>query len=233
MIKSWCIPKVTTRFIAKMEDVLEVYQRPYDPRYPLICLDEKGKELQANRAGREPLPAQPNTPGAGSVRQDYEYQRAGSANLFLLCEPLRGWRKVLVTANRQARTFAQAIQKLVDVDYPQAEKIVLVTDNLNIHGPWSLYEAFAPAEARRLANKLEWHYTPEHGSWLNMAELELSVLTRQCLDRRFADVASLHAECAAWTQERNQREVKIQWQFTAADARIRLRRLYPVIEDIT
>lgn len=216
-----------------MEDVLAVYQRPYDPRYPLICLDEKGKELQANRAGREPLPAQPGTPGASSVRQDYEYQRAGSANLLLLCEPLQGWRKVVVTADRRARSFAQELQQLVDVDYPHAEKIVLVTDNLNIHGPWSLYAAFAPAEARRIASLLEWHYTPEHGSWLNMAELELSALTRQCLGRRFADVSSLRLECAAWTQERNQREVKIHWHFTAADARIRLRRLYPVIEDIS
>lgn len=233
MIKSWCIPKVTTRFIAKMEDVLAVYQRPYDPRYPLICLDEKGKELQSNRPGREPLPAQPGKPGAGSVRQDYEYQRAGSANLLLMCAPLQGWRKVVVTANRDGRSFAKEIQQLVDVDFPEAEKIVLVTDNLNIHGPWSLYEVFAPAEAQRIASKLEWHYTPEHGSWLNIAELELSALARQCLNRRIADGAHLRAECNAWTQERNQRTVKIHWQFTAADARIRLRRLYPVIEDIT
>lgn len=213
--------------------MLEVYQRPYDPRYPVICLDEKGKELQSTRPERAPLPAQPNKPGASSLRQDYEYLRQGSANLLLMCEPLRGWRKVVVNQDRGARSFARELQQLVDVDYPAAEKLVLVTDNLNIHGIWSLYEVFAPQEARRIANKIEWHYTPEHGSWLNMAELELSALERQCLGRRFASVFTLRAECQAWTKERNQHEVKIHWQFTAADARIRLRRLYPVIEEIT
>lgn len=219
---------MTTRFIAKMEDVLDVYQRPYDPCYPLVCLDEKGKELRADK--REALPARAGSAITGSVRQDYEYQRQGSANLLLMCEPLRGWRQVVVTEDRTARSFARQLQHLVDEIYPQAAKVVLVSDNLNIHGIWSLYEVFSPAEARRIINRLEWHYTPEHGSWLNIAELELSVLARQCLNRRFADKASLQAECEAWSRQRNQREVKINWQFTTADARIRLRRLYPILE---
>ena len=152
---------------------------------------------------------------------------------MLACEPLRGWRKVVVSQDRNGRSFATHLQQLVDVDFPEAEKIVLVTDNLNIHGIWSLCEAFPPEEARRIASKLEWHYTPEHGSWLNMAEIELSALERQCLGRRFADVATLRSECDAWVKQRNLRSVTINWQFTAADARVRLRRLYPVIEDIS
>jgi len=216
-----------------MEDVLAVYQRPYDPRYPVVCYDEKGKELHAPFPGRDPLPPQPNTPQAGQVRQDYEYQRAGSANLFLFCEPLRGWRRVAVTPQRTAQSFARQLQQLVDEDYPQAEKIVLVGDNLNIHGKWSLYDEFDPAEAWRIIQKLEWHATPEHGSWLNMAEIELSAMGRQCLDQRFADADALSQESTAWTQERNDRAVKILWQFTAADARIRLRRLYPIIDTKT
>lgn len=224
---------MTTRFIAKMEDVLEVYQRPYDPRHPVVCLDEMGKELQDHPAGRQPLPAEPNQPNAGSVRQDYEYQRRGSANLVLMCEPLRGWRKVVVNQERDRRPFARIVQELVEEEYAQAEKVVLVTDNLNIHGPWSLYDVFPPEQARRIANKVEWHYTPEHGSWLNMAELELSVLARQCLHQRFADLSILRSETQAWCQERNGRSVKINWQFTTADARVRLRRLYPEIKDIT
>jgi len=216
-----------------MEDVLEVYQRPCDRRYPVVCVDEKGKELQSQRPGREALPPKPGKQAVSSVRQDYEYQREGSAKMLLMCEPLRGWRKVVVNQDRTGRSFAKEIRQLVDVDYPDAEKIVLVTDNLNIHGTYSLYEVFPPAEARRIANRIEWHYTPEHGSWLNMAEIELSVLERQCLKRRFADVSFLRAECDAWTEQRNRACVKIHWQFTAEDARIRLRRLYPVIEEIT
>lgn len=214
-----------------MEDVLEVYQRPYDPHYPLVCLDEKGKELQADVPGRERLPAQAGGPGSSCERQDYEYRRAGSANLLLFSEPLRGWRKVVVSQQRDAVSFAQQLRQLVDEDYPQAEKLILVSDNLNIHGVWSLYDAFPPAEALRIAHKLEWHYTPEHGSWLNMAEIELSALARQCLNRRFASVEALATEVAAWEQARNQAQVSIQWHFTAADARIRLRRLYPTIKE--
>lgn len=220
---------MSTRYIAKMEDVLEVYQRPYDPRYPVVCVDEVGKELRATSAGREVLPAQVGKKSASSPREDYTYRRAGSANLLLICEPLRGWRKVIVSQERDGRSFAKHLQQLVDLDYPNAEKIVLVTDNLNIHGVWSLYEVFSPQEARRIANKLEWHYTPEHGSWLNIAEIEISALERQCLGRRFADVDFLRSECDAWVEQRNLRQTKIHWQFTTADARIRLRRLYPVV----
>jgi hypothetical protein len=215
-----------------MEDVLEVYQRPYDPRYPLVCLDEKGKELQADVPGRERLPAQAGEPGASCERQDYEYRRAGSANLLLFSEPLRGWRKVVVSQQRDAIHFAHQLRRLVDEDYPDAEKLVLVSDNLNIHGVWSLYDAFPPAEALRIAQKLEWHYTPEHGSWLNMAEIELSALARQCLNQRFSCVQALSSEVAAWEQARNQIQVTIHWQFTTADARIKLRRLYPIIKEV-
>lgn len=233
-IKSWCIPKVSTRFIAKMEDVLDVYQRPYDPAYPVVCLDEKGKELHSHTTGREPVPPRPSPDKEGKnkakdARQDYEYKREGSANIFLACEPLRGWRKTVVTQDRTARSFAHQLKELVDGCYPQARRVVLVTDNLNIHGVWSLYEVFPPDEAKRIANKLEWHYTPEHGSWLNMAELELSALGRQCLNRRIPDEQTLAEECDAWSAQRNNAEVTINWQFTNADARVKLRRLYPQV----
>lgn len=209
-----------------MEDVLAVYQRPYDPDYPMVCLDEKGKELQSQRAELL-LP----TPGQGGSRQDYEYRREGSANILLICEPLTGWRRVAVNQDRTAPSLARQLRQLVEEDFPQAHKIVLITDNLNIHGIWSLYEEFTAAEARRIADKLEWHYTPEHGSWLNMAELELSSMQRQCLNRRFADLATLEKECQAWAAARNHAQVKIKWQFSNADARIRLHRLYPVIKN--
>jgi len=159
---------VTTRFIAKMEDVLSVYERPYDPLRPVICLDEKGKELHAHTEGREPVPPLPSLykkgkEGAKDKKQDYEYKRQGSANIFLACEPLSGWRRTEVTTNRTGSTFAHQLKRLVDADFPHAERVVLVTDNLNIHGIWSLYEVFVPEEAKRIADKLEWHYTPEHG----------------------------------------------------------------------
>jgi DDE superfamily endonuclease len=214
-----------------MEDVLEVYQRPYDPAHPLVCLDEKGKELQAHVAGREPLPAKAGEQGADCVRQDHEYRRAGSANLLLFSEPLRGWRKVVVSQERDAVSFAHHLRRLVDEDYPQADKVILVSDNLNIHGAWSLYDAFPAQEALRIAQKLEWHYTPEHGSWLNMAEIELSALARQCLNQRFENVDTLRSAVEAWMTARNHAQITIHWQFTSADARIRLRRLYPVIKD--
>jgi hypothetical protein len=212
-----------------MEDVLSVYERPYDPRRPVVCLDEKGKELQSHTPGREPLPARGGEKGKEITLEDYEYKRGGSANILLACEPLRGWRRVWVTQDRTGGSFAYQLKKLVDEDYPNVERIVLVTDNLNIHGTWSLYEVFEPDEARRIADKLEWHYTPEHGSWLNMAELELSALSKQCLNRRISDVSLLATECNAWTTSRNSTEVTINWHFTAPDARIKLRRLYPVI----
>jgi hypothetical protein len=204
-----------------MEDALEVYQRPHDPRRPVVCLDETSKGLHATPRGA--LPMEPGQP----ARQDYEYERHGTANLFLWVEPLAGRRGVQVTERRTAVDLAHRLRALSDEHYPDAERVVLVTDNLNTHGPASLYEAFAPAEARRLAARFEWHYTPEHGSWLNMAEIELSVLSRQCLSRRIADAAALEREVCAWEQERNGARATIRWQFTAADARVKLRRLYP------
>ncbi len=207
-----------------MEDVLEVYTRPYDPKRPQVCMDEVSKQLLGDT--RQPLPTRP---GRGK-RVDYEYERRGTANLFLCCEPLRGWRSVRVTERRTRLDWAHCIRELVDEHYSDAEKIVLVLDNLNTHTPGSLYEAFPPAEAKRLADKLEIHYTPKHGSWLNIAEIELSVLARQCLDRRIPDRATLEREVAAWEAERNQLGGKVDWRFTTEDARIKLKRLYPSIE---
>jgi len=224
-VKSWCIGQPSPRYVAKMEDVLDVYQRPYNAQQPVICLDESGKALQATPRGE--LPPQRGQPR----RQDYEYQRRGSCNLFLTVEPLRGWRKVCVSEHRTAYDLAEQLRQLVEEDFPDAERIVLVTDNLNTHTPACLYERFAPAQARRIAAKLEWHYTPEHGSWLNIAECELSVLARQCLNRRFADRTSLEQAAAAWATERNAAQVTINWQFTTADARIKLKRLYPVLDE--
>ena len=208
-----------------MEDVLEVYHRPYDPKRPVVGLDEISKTLHDTPRG-----SLPRQPGQGA-RQDYQFTRHGSINLFLKVEPLRGWRKVRVTDHRTSLDFAEELRILVDEDYPQAEVVVLVTDNLNTHTPACLYEAFPPAEARRIAAKLEWHYTPEHGSWLNVAECELSVLARQCLARRIPDKDTLIPEVVAWQQKRNTAQVTIRWQFTTQDARIKLRRLYPVIKE--
>ena len=208
-----------------MEDILEVYTRPYDPHRPLVCLDEMPEQLLA-----EVRPSEPMRPGQ-SERVDYEYERRGTVNLFLLCEPLAGRRWVSVTDRRTAIDWAYQIRDLVDVRYPQAERIVLVLDNLNTHTPGSLYEAFAPAEAKRLADKLELHYTPKHGSWLNMAEIELSVLNRQCLARRVPDTATLRTEVTAWQDRRNAAGGRVDWRFTTADARIKLKRLYPRIQE--
>lgn len=240
-MKSWCLPVrynsksvSTAKFVAKMEDVLSVYERPYDPDYPVVCIDEKSKELRGHTPGREPLPPRPSPSKeeARDQREDYEYKRGGMVNLFMMCEPLRGWRRVEVTHRRTAQDFAHQLKKLVDEDYPGAKKVVLVTDNLNTHTMWSLYQTYEPEEARRILDKIEWHFTPEHGSWLNMAELELSVLERQCLDRRIADEVMLVAECEAWATERNSAHVTIDWQFTNKDARIKLKSLYPVISVI-
>lgn len=208
-----------------MEDVLEVYARPYDPKRPVICLDEKSKELHGQI--REPLPPQPGK----ARREDSEYVRNGTANLFLWVEPLAGKRRVRVTERRTAVDFAHELRLLGEQDYPDAERIVLVTDNLNTHHPACLYEAFSPEEARHIAERIEWHYTPEHGSWLNMAELELSVLARQCLNRRIADRPTLESEAAAWERQRNVARTTIDWQFRTADARIKLKRLYPVVKE--
>jgi hypothetical protein len=209
-----------------MEDVLEVYTRPYEERFPQVCLDEKSKQLVGEV--REALVA---CAGRGA-RHDYEYERNGTANLFIVCEPLAGWRHLSVTERRTKLDWAHCIKELVDVHYPDAERIVVVMDNLNTHTPSALYEAFAPSEARRIYEKLEIHYTPNHGSWLNMAEIELSVLARQCLgDRRIPDRESLAEEAGAWEAERNAAESTIDWRFTAADARIKLKRLYPEVAE--
>ena len=204
-----------------MEDVLDVYTRPYDPRRPQVCLDETSRQLLGDVTA--PLPAAPGRP----AREDYEYTRSGVCNLFLVTEPLRGWRHVVVSDRRTRRDFAHCIKELVDVHYPDAERIVLVMDNLNTHTPASFYETFPADEAKRLADRLEIHYTPKHGSWLNMAEIELGILAAQCLDRRLPDSATLAREGAAWETARNATTTTINWRFTTADARIKLRHLYP------
>ncbi len=204
-----------------MEDILEVYHRPYDPKRPLVCIDEASK--QQVKETREPLPRKPGHP----KRYDYEYDRNGVSNLFMMFAPLEGWRHVEVTDRRTSVDFANCLKEVVDVHFPEAEKIVLVSDNLNTHKPASLYEAFAPEESRRIIEKLEWHYTPKHGSWLDMAEIELSVLQRQCLDRRIPDQETLKREVVAWEHNRNQQAVRANWRFTTEDARIKLKKLYP------
>jgi len=204
-----------------MEDVLDVYCRPYDPRFPQVCMDETSKQLLGEV--RPPAPVIPGHP----AHIDNEYERLGTANLFLFCEPLHGWRQVRVTERRTKVDWALAIRELVDLHYPAADRIVLVMDNLNTHTPASLYAAFDPAEAKRLADKLEIHPTPKHGSWLNIAEIELSVLARQCLDRRIDSRARLAQETAAWEIERNTSQRGVDWRFTTADARVKLKHLYP------
>ncbi len=225
MKQEWCIPpEHSGEFVAHLEEVLEVYTRPLDPKRPQVCMDEVSKQLVGET--RAPIPAAPGQP----ERCDYEYVRNGVANLFMFFEPLAGRREVKVTERRTMVDWAAAIRELVDVHYPEAEKIVLVLDNLNTHSIGSLYEAFAPQEAWRLAQKLEIHYTPKHGSWLNMAESELSILARQCLNQRIPDPDQLRREVSAWQNERNQAETRTVWRFTTADARIRLARLYPSFE---
>ena len=216
-------PKANAAFVAAMEDVLEVYHRPHDPSRPLVCLDETSKQLVAET--RAPLPMRPGR----EARHDYEYRRGGVANLFMLFAPLEGWRHVEVTARRTSVDYARVLKDLADVAFPAAEKITLVQDNLNTHTPAALYEAFPPAEARRLAERFEWRYTPKHGSWLNMAEAELSVLARQCLDRRIEDKETLAREVGAWRARRNAGNATADWRFTTADARIKLKSLYPAI----
>lgn len=217
-------PKQNAEFVAAMEDVLDVYRRPYDPRRPVVCLDEQSKQLV--KETRKPIPAK----AGRKLRQDYEYERNGTANIFMLFEPLACWRYVKVTERRTKIDFAHVVKELVDELDPDAEKIVLVMDNLNTHKIGSLYEAFPPEEARRLAEKLEIHYTPKHGSWLNMAETELSVLTRQCLDRRIPNRKTLEREVDAWQEQRNNEDATVDWQFTTNDARIKLKKLYPAIQ---
>ena len=224
--QQWVIPpQANADFVCAMEDVLEVYTRPYDPAHPVVCLDELSKQLVAET--RIPLPAEPGQP----ERVDYEYERCGTANVFLSCEPLAGRRHVTVTEQRTTVDFAQEVRDRLEVRYPHAEKVVLVMDNLNTHKPAARYEAFAPARARALLDRLEIHHTPKQGSGLNMAEIELSVLSRQCLDRRIPDADTLTQEVAAWEQARNANPRPVNWRFTTPDARIKLKRLYPSIED--
>jgi hypothetical protein len=217
-------PEANGEFVAAMEDVLEVYTRPVDPRRPVVCLDERPVQLVGET--RSPIAAQPGQP----ERVDYEYVRHGTANLFLCCTPLTGWRQVTVTAQRCRTDWARIVKDLVDRQFPAAERIVLVEDNLNTHTAGSLYEAFPPAEARRLVERIEFHYTPTHGSWLNMAEIELSVLSRQCLGQRIPDIDTLRSETAAWEERRNTRAGPIDWRFTTDNAHINLKRLYPSVQ---
>jgi hypothetical protein len=218
-------PDNTAAFVCRMEDVLDLYHEPYDPARPVVCFDETNKAL--HKHVRDPLPARP-----GAVaRYDYTYERNGTRNLFMMSEPLAGWRSVTVTERRRQQEFAHQMQTLVDEHYPDADCIRVVLDNLSSHKAYALYKTFPPREANRLLSKLEFHFTPEHGSWLNMAEIELSALATECLNRRLPDAASLRAEVAAWERSRNEDGSDINWQFTTDDARIKLRQLYPTNQD--
>lgn len=214
-------PENDGEYVARMEDVLEVYQRPYDPAAPVICMDEKSVQLL-----KETRPAITAAPGRAE-RIDYEYERNGTANIFMFCEPLAGWRQTRVTERRTKTDWARAIRDLLDGRYADAKIVVLIMDNLNTHSIGSLYEAFPPAEARRLARRLEIHHTPKHGSWLNIAENELSALTRQCLSRRIGTIEKMASEVAAWDQARNRVGVRVNWRFSIEQARIKLHRVYP------
>ena len=207
-----------------MEDILDLYCLPYDPNIPLVCMDEQPRQLI--KETRRPLPPVPGSPR----RVDYEYERNGTANLFLFVEPLAGWRHVNVREQRTGVDWAQEIQELLEVHYPQAPLVRLVCDNLNTHKIGSLYEALQPKQARLLAKRLEIHYTPNHGSWLNVAEIELSALSRQCLKRRIPDIPTLHSETHNWGQTRNEKQRGVDWQFTTDDARIKLKNLYPEVQ---
>ena len=215
-------PKANSSFVAAMEDVLAVYTRPRDPDRPLVCLDETSKQLIAEK--RVPIPMKPGRP----TRVDYEYERNGTANVFMLFAPLEGWRHVKVTDRRTSIDYAHVLKDVADIHFPN-KTIVLIQDNLNTHGKASLYEAFPAPEARRLVERFEWHYTPKHGSWLDLAESELGILTSQCLDRRIPDKQTLIDEIAAWEHERNTNHTKADWQFTTKNARIKLKHLYPSI----
>ena len=207
-----------------MEDVLEVYQRQFGDNDVLVCLDETSKQLA--KETRQPLPPQPGA----AVAYDYEYDRNGVSNLFMLFAPLEGWRRVEVTDRRTKADWARVVQQLVDLDYPDKDRIFLVMDNLNTHHPASLYEAFPPEEARRIGERLDIHYTPKHGSWLNMAGIEIGVMVLQCLDRRIPGQSVLRREMGAWQQQRNRDSIRVDWRFTNEDARIKLRSLYPSLQ---
>lgn len=218
-------PDKDAAFVAQMEDILDLYHRRYDKRRPLVCMDEQPRQLI--KETRIALPAK-----KGQIaRYDYEYERAGTAVNFLFTEPLAGWRKVSVRDTKTRIDWAHEIKDLLEVDYPDAEVVILVCDNLNIHGIASLYEAFEPKQARRLAKRLQIHHTPVHGSWLNIAEIELSALTRQALEHRIPDMATLKTQTSAWQRERNRKQKAVDWQFTTDDARIKLKRLYPQFQE--
>jgi len=222
--EQWVIPpEQNSAFVAAMEDVLAVYTRPHDPDRPLVCLDESSKQLI--KETRVPVPMKKGQP----VREDYEYERNGTANLFMMFAPLEGWRHVKVTDRRTAIDFAHALKDISDIHFPDAKQIVLVQDNLNTHKKASLYEAFPAAEARRLVERFEWNYTPKHGSWLDLAESELGVLSSQCLDRRIPEKQTLVEEVAAWEHERNRHHTKADWHFTTENARTKLKHLYPLL----
>jgi hypothetical protein len=224
-VKTWCIPpKADAEFVCHMEDVLATYALPHDPAMPVVCMDEASKQLIGEVA--TPLATRPGQPKC----VDYEYERLGVCSEFIFCEPLAGWRHVIVTDRRTKKDWAECIRELVDVHYPQAERIRLVLDNLNTHTGASLYEAFAPAEARRILDKLELHYTPKHASWLNMAEIEIGIMNRQCLDRRIDNIVEIRKEIAAWEKARNRKHAQIHWTFTIAAARRKLHKLYPSAE---
>ena len=225
MRQCWCLPPgAHAGFVAQMEEILDLYAQPPDPARPVVCVDESQKEQRKEVRPAEPLaPAQP-------YRYDHEYEHNGRSNLFMMFAPHSNWRHVKVTDQRTALDFAECLRDLVDTHFPQAEVIRLVVDNLNTHSKASLYAHFPPAEAHRIASKLEFHYTPKHGSWLDMAEIELAALGRQCLNQRIPDQETLRTLVAAWERERNEAQATIRWLFTTADARRKLERLYPCIE---
>jgi DDE superfamily endonuclease len=219
--RSWCIPTVSAEFVWRMEDILDLYAEPYDPAYPVICFDESLYQLVSEV--RQPLTVAPGQP----LRYDYEYRREGTCNLFMFFEPLQGWRHIKVTDRRTAQDFAHCMKDLVDTHFPRVRLISVVLDNLNTHTPAALYATFAPAEARRLLRKLDLRYTPKHGSWLNMAEIEFAVVVKQCLDQRLPDQATVCRAIDAWETRRNAEHATVDWQFTAVKARRKLKRLYP------
>ena len=225
MKKKWVIPSVGAEFVWRMEDVLDVYARPYDPKRPVVCFDEQLVQLIAEK--RRPLPPKPGQP----ERFDYEYKRNGTRNLFMFFQPLAGRRRVVITERRAKIDYAHAMRYLVDELFPDAEVVIVVEDNLNTHSPAALYAAFGPAEAKRILNRLEFHYTPKHGSWLNMVEIELSILSEQCLDDRIPDAETLQREVGAWETARNEQGATVNWRFSTSDARVKLKRLYPVLSE--
>ncbi len=225
LVEQWCIPTVSPEFIWRMEDVLDLYALCDDPKRPRVCFDERPVQLIGDK--KIPIPAKPQA----KKRVDYEYERMGNCNLFIFLEPYKGWRHIEVTDQRTSIDFAHCMKDLVDIYYPDSEVIKVVMDNLNTHSPASLYKAFKPEEARRILNKLEFHYTPKHGSWLNMAEIELSILSRQCLNRRIATLDILKDEIVAWEQSRNQKKATVSWGFTTDNARVKLNKLYPKVHE--